>query len=250
VLEQIGFFHHGSEDRSNPLDSLETAIKKAGGKEKVKSSLIVLPEAFNLKVAYGEGARLDFEKGVEGALKKLAEKYQVVFVAGLILRNCLNQRCNTACFIAGDRRLLVLSRKVGCDSACPSVYQSCTPVDEIVDYDHARITALICMDMGEDNARRGDLVKRIKGSPCPILCVPANTNRYTTRDFGKELPEIHVVVANGRSLPATGEDNPHYRPSIIRIKGCLKEEFQDKLNVIKLQLLERTLLPPLGPPEA
>jgi hypothetical protein len=79
-LRQIGYFHCGNEDKSDPVGALTKAIESEGGKSKVENSLIVLPEAFNLKVTYERGARPDFEQNIEGALKTLAAKYQLVLL--------------------------------------------------------------------------------------------------------------------------------------------------------------------------
>ena len=234
MLKRLGYFHYGSEDRSKPIGSLEVAINEACKHSEVKDSLIVLPEAFNLRVPYEEGALRKLEGNTEESLKALAAKFDVAFVAGLI-----RGLCNTACFIAGEGEPHVLSQKVGEDSACPSVWEPCEPIDAVVRHHQACIAALICRDCEEDLPRRNQLVSRIKNCACPVLCIPANTRWYETSQIGDNLPDINIVIANGYPLgPPTGiNDN---RPSIIRVKGdpSPKELFQDKCNVVRVIALQ------------
>jgi hypothetical protein len=141
MLKQLGYFHYGSEQRSSPIGALERAIDEAGGRPKVENSLIVLPEAFNLRVTY--------------------EK--------------LKRRCNIARFIPADGPSRTLSKKMARDDASPSIYEPCKAFDEVMEHGNALIAALICKDAFDDRLRRRNLVERIRNCACPILCVPANT---------------------------------------------------------------------------
>jgi hypothetical protein len=60
VFRKIGFFNFGNPDKSRPLDSLEDSIRTCltdRGEGYLKGSLLVLPEAFNLKGEYEQRDR-------------------------------------------------------------------------------------------------------------------------------------------------------------------------------------------------
>jgi hypothetical protein len=166
----------------------------------------------------------------------MAREIRAAFVAGLIRRSCFGRSCNTACLITGSESTRLLSQKVGRDSSL-AVYEPCSAVDRHEDFDGATIAALICMDFTPDNTRRQKIVKCLRNRQCPILCVPTNTNIYRTATFGSDVPDAHVIVANGRSLHASRPDSNDYCPSIIQMKGdsAPRQPFQDRRNVIRLE---------------
>jgi hypothetical protein len=65
MLKQIGYFHYGSEDRSDPVRALELAIDDFGGTSVVADSVIVLPEAFNLTDHYQASTTAHLKTTVE-----------------------------------------------------------------------------------------------------------------------------------------------------------------------------------------
>jgi predicted amidohydrolase len=235
MLKQIGYFHQGCEIRSDPVQALQKAIDDKGGTVVVADSLIVLPEAFNLTEHYDAATVAHVKPSVEASLKSIALAGRIAFVVGLLRPNCLGRKCSTAYLITGSEPAFLLSQKVHLDSS-RDLYEPCDPIDQVKEYGGATIAALICMDFESDNDRRKRIVDCLRNRQCPILCVPTNTNRYRTVSFGADVPEAHVIVANGHSLDASSPGRNDYCPSIIKIKGepTPRDPFQDRTNVIRL----------------
>jgi predicted amidohydrolase len=261
VPKKIGFFHFGSDERKAPDGLLEKAMEEAGGAPCLRESLIVLPEAFNVGVKYERDpdASPNFSAGVKGRLGEIAAKFECAFVAGLIvdgsggalvsrISSAMRPR-STAWFIsaAGSEQL---SEKKGNDGT--DFYHPSPVADDVVDSplslgtDRTTVSALICMDadVWEDGkaSRREALLKKVKklGASCPILCVPANSRRYSTVEIAESWAKegFHVVVANGCCLSEAGPMQAGYRPSVIRIKGKAAVPFQAPTNLVMVRPLD------------
>jgi hypothetical protein len=87
MLQKIGFFHFANPDKSQPLASVKARLDERG-KDDLKDSLVVLPEAFNLKGEYTRTRRTDYvvepSAKVKHSLTQLAKQFDMVFVVGLI----------------------------------------------------------------------------------------------------------------------------------------------------------------------
>ncbi|HPT25883.1 MAG TPA: hypothetical protein PLZ95_05645 [Bryobacteraceae bacterium] len=105
-INNIGFFHFGSDDKSDPMRSLAISLEKAvTTKRCLTGSLLVLPEAFNIRNDYQTLSAPD--PSVVYALKEMSKEHGMAFVAGLLHRRT---RYSCAHLIDGDTCRL-LSRK-------------------------------------------------------------------------------------------------------------------------------------------
>jgi hypothetical protein len=79
MLTQLGFFHFANSDKSQPLGSLEESISvklTREGQDGLRNSLVVLPEAFNLKGEYEQSDSYEIESSstVKYRLAQLAKR--------------------------------------------------------------------------------------------------------------------------------------------------------------------------------
>jgi hypothetical protein len=86
VLSKVGFFHFGI-DHEKPVESLRSALS-THAKECLVGSLIVLPEALNIRRDYWVPDKPDKkaepDASVKSALETVARCFNVAFVVGLI----------------------------------------------------------------------------------------------------------------------------------------------------------------------
>jgi predicted amidohydrolase len=236
MLTKIGFFHYGREERTQPLRSLRISLK-AAGKDYVKDSLIVLPEAFNIKTKYQKGTGPhDTDPKIKDDLQKLAADFELTFVAGLIIREAgeRTRPYNSAYLISPDSCPL-LSRKMETDTTGDKIYERCTKAcDAPVRYEQTSLAALICIDATSGRQRHQELRTRIAqlGTGCPILCVPAYTQYLDTPGIAADWSDMHFILANGCPLPHRTQSMAGYHPSVIRIKGRDQLTFQGRENKV------------------
>jgi hypothetical protein len=77
-INKLGFFH-AVDSPSSPIKSLREHLEAA--REHLSDCVVVLPEAFNYW-PYSERGSLD--TSIENCLKRLSDRFNVAFVAGLI----------------------------------------------------------------------------------------------------------------------------------------------------------------------
>ncbi|MGC9970842.1 MAG: nitrilase-related carbon-nitrogen hydrolase [Bryobacteraceae bacterium] len=215
MLERIGFFHFVC-DHGKPLPSLIAALSEHN---EISGSPVVLPEAFNIGKPYREAGCCNFDPSVLSSLCGLSMKYQVVFVAGLIVETSGKPYppYSSAYLIDGEGPRLMCHKmtKDGydhrnctpCTANCDgeNFVRNCTPCtancdgEDPVQYGDACIGAVICRDV--DHSRFDALVQRVKGfdSAWKILCVPSCMSRHyfsgnTLSDL--RLKGKYVVLAN------------------------------------------------------
>jgi hypothetical protein len=238
MLRRLGVYHDGGFDKTAPLASLQTTIDRtvaAKGKDYLTRSLIVLPEAFNLKGPYGPGTERDIESDVNLYLMALGDEYGCAFVVGLIDRDIDTTRLPySSAYLVTDSCFRRLSRKSGADSLAGELYRSCEPgwavCDSPILYENCCVAALICMD-AYDRERRERLSPSIEklGSSSVVLCVPAKTNRCCTEALESDFPSFHVALSN--SCP---KDYSAKHPSIIRAQGRQQIAIQQDDTVLEL----------------
>jgi len=81
MFSKIGFFRFVT-GYDTPVPSLKSALEKCGS---VGSSLIVLPEGFNIGKYYRNEGRCNYDRKAHEALQSLAANCNVTFVAGMIV---------------------------------------------------------------------------------------------------------------------------------------------------------------------
>ncbi len=216
MVEHIGFFHF-VQNYGDPLDELMNEFQIWNNRqrnERIGSSLIVLPEAFNLGRKFSTTAdRTIKEKPKFGAevilqsLHQIAANDALLFVVGLIDE----QRRNCAYFVDGKTLPQLMCCKIGDDSS--GEYDSCfecppSRAKNPLEYAETCIGSLICMDaIDQGNPRGGvkeqyhalrerrvEVLSRLTWSKRPIVCVPAAFSIKTL--WGNDMPGKIVVVAN------------------------------------------------------
>src|ERR1035438_4642938 len=83
-ITRLGFFHLGSDEKDDPVGSLEAEIRKRE-ESQLENTLLVLPEAFNTRGGYYID-RPQIDQRAIPRLQTLAAERGTVFVAGIIDR--------------------------------------------------------------------------------------------------------------------------------------------------------------------
>lgn len=218
MLRKLGFFHFCGEDRSDPAGSLRASLLEAAKDEEISGSLVVTPEAFNLRNGYWSDDR-QLDPSIRTALTQLSTKFKIALVAGLIEEGDAQGPGHSSAYLINGEVCHLLTRKIGNDGS--GNYRCCTEdCDQAIEYGGARIAALICMDadFSDRDRRQAAVLGRMASRETArrILCVPAHMMTYGSREVALAWPTgIAVVIAN--SSPK--------QPSVIRFGGeasCFK----------------------------
>ena len=243
MIAKIGAFHFGK-NHSNPLEELRTVLDKAdrtemeSGKGPLASSLIVLPEAFNIRKQYRDArSQCHFYPDDPCCLRRIAEDFGVAFVVGLILEQGygIMPRFSSAYFIDASRQVLMCHKICkdnfeGSDNDTKYNYKACkvAECDLQNPYVHETegivIGALICLDAhpprksrkqyenrglpdpSPEDERRERVVMCMDRSDktCQIVCVPACvSNDFCGGQTGQsiEFPCSNKIVVLANSDP-------------------------------------------------
>src|SRR5712692_8213275 len=107
---KVGFFHFGS-GHGAPMKALRCALREKAAKD-LHGALIVLPEGFNIGKCYHDTeSDVNPEPDVIAALKAEALKYEIAFVAALIL-DLQQKKRNSAYLIDADGELPICHKMV------------------------------------------------------------------------------------------------------------------------------------------
>lgn len=208
MFKHVGFFHFGH-GHNDPIGSLSAALDEAAD---VSDSLIVLPEAFNIRRKYREKRPTpNFGLSVLGDLRDIASARGISFVAGLIIDDTSDVAppYSSAYYIDRDSKRL-MCRKGGEEDRAGVNY---TPfgsddcdIDNPIEHNDACIAAMVCMDIDEYPQRYRDLSCKTASSSqrIRVFCVPAHMGStwsllanghlgYSLRCVG-----LRVVVANSK----------------------------------------------------
>lgn len=203
MLQKVGFFHFGAR-HDDPKTALERALEDAqkgkdqpSGVDSDPDALIVLPEAFNIAVPYrGEGER-NFERTILVDLRHVAKRFNVLFVAGLVIRERCGPRIpySAAYLIDGTTCPILMCYKFVPDGTEAgnkerpenyTVWSTETPdFKNPILYQGVNIGALICADaaapkMGPNQSYWDRLLTVVKASD--VICVPAHMDKNILGD--------------------------------------------------------------------
>jgi predicted amidohydrolase len=206
MLKKVGFFHFGA-DHSTPKAALECALEAAGD---VHGGLIVLPEAFNIAVPYrGQGER-NFERAVLGELRGLAQRFNVAFVAGLVVKeNSEPAPPYSAAYFIESTVATLMCYKIGADDMAGINYTACRTQADFnnpILYHGVRIGALICVDANPTVALSRVLLPRLRtvANGSDLVCILSHTGKGNFSDgkvgCGVNLTENcqRLVLANSK----------------------------------------------------
>jgi predicted amidohydrolase len=238
MLQKIGCFHFGNPDKSRPLLSLENSIKArlaAQGEDDLRDSLIVLPEAFNLRGEYESRDRYEVDPAtaIKHRLGQLGKLFGIVFVVGLIDNDeALGPTPPlSSVYLSTSTCCCRLCHKAGKDDMAQdadggALYQpSLEPADAPFLHEQTTwIAGLLCMDAvthpnpnqpyADNRERHNKLKARMaKLGAETILCVPARMRALGTKEIEREWPQMHFALANS----CRPTDSRHH-PSVIRLK--------------------------------
>ncbi|MDQ2841571.1 MAG: hypothetical protein M3Y72_11150 [Acidobacteriota bacterium] len=173
ILDRVGFFHFGG-NKDNPSHSLKDSLQ-VKDKEHLRESLIVIPEAFNVRGDY-YGTPCCRDASICKQLRDISAELGVCFVAGLIDE----QTNRSGAYLIDGGNYQELSQKRGSDISSCYVPAPASSHDNLVPHRGLGIAALVCMDAAQDNNPnkpwRTALLERINlqlADSRVVLCVPS-----------------------------------------------------------------------------
>jgi len=175
TIDKVGFFHF-VERHDRPIWELRKALQSRSAHEDTSGSLIVLPEAFNIKKRYKESGPADHSRAVLDDLGALCVRFRVTMVAALIVNEvwspCLSY--SSAYWVGEGRPVRICRKRCRDGNEANTPYRRCRhDPDDRNPFRHgdACIIALICED-SDDSVRKQKLLDRCEGSRT-IICIPA-----------------------------------------------------------------------------
>jgi predicted amidohydrolase len=264
-LTKIGFFHFGC-GHDGPIPMLEAAINDSisrGGM--VADSLIVLPEAFNIRKPYFDPKLPDISPNIFAELARISKARECAFVTGTIVDDTpgVNPPYSSGCLIDGSlSKPLLLCRKLGRDNSeasRPSNQWSanytrwtgpewCRPML----HRGIAVAAMICMDAHYEQdtdgtyerfRRRCELfMEQLQqiGSPYKVIAIPA----CMSNGFGGGHPGTNVT--QGTALEGTiqvlaNRHSGHVNSFVSNVRGIVQEPVgkrdESRVEILRLASL-------------
>ena len=194
-----------------PISSLVGALRDAQQRNDVRGSLIVLPEAFNLRNGCWNSSRI-IDATIAKSLQQGSLTFRVALVCGLI--ESAGEPFSSG-FLVDGAVLELLTRKMGDDqSGNYRPYQA--KFDRAILHRGVSIIALICMDAANQRTemceRHTTLLAKVgaHGQVAAVMCIPARMGSHGTDVIASRWSaHLNVALANGISD----------LPSVIRLKG-------------------------------
>ena len=229
AFRKVGFFQF-VRNYEHPVAELRSCLIATGGTEKLKQSVIVLPEAFNIGRDYDDQDHAcDYGRSILSVLMDLSSTFQVTFIAGLVIENCVIDRLRrkrpySSTYLIDPRRHLLMCQKLNDDRS--NNYTACNEhdvIDRPVVLAGTCLVALICRDCNPEkphDIRRHQELKDsiVRGKKTHnIVCIPAHMSGGS--GFGEEgiassWPTSDVILANSHPSPNRCE-------SFISISGTI-----------------------------
>jgi hypothetical protein len=116
MLRKLGFFHFCGEDRSDPVGSLRASLIEAAMEADISGSLIVTPEAFNIKGGYWNPDRRR-DPSIRAALNGLSREFKLGLVAGLIEDGDAAELGYSSAYLIDGAACHLLTRKMADDGS-------------------------------------------------------------------------------------------------------------------------------------
>src|ERR1035437_1127674 len=186
-IRRVGFFHFASDTNGDPIKALEDTLNKAKVQDDAEArkgfteSLLVIPEAFNLRFDYFDPRSRTIDCGVRGCLIELSQRHKIAIVAGF-LDNHGESLCHNCAYLIDEGELKKLSRKELSDGS--DNYYVGSPsdrLDDVIEYRGLRIVALVCMDADrgyiDQGERHEEILNKLNGAGHKILCTPSCFSR-------------------------------------------------------------------------
>jgi predicted amidohydrolase len=212
MLRRVGLFHFGKH-HDRPTEELRSAMSEAGD---VCDSLIVLPEAFNIRKAYRDAADCNTDRSVLRELKAIAKEFHVSFVAGLIIEELFGCKPpHSAAYLIDEDHSKLMCYKIGTEDTDGKNYTSAHPAKSDfrnpMKYKGVNIGALICIDSNPNptattyRQHRARADKVVDASD--IICVPAHITHHFDDGrvgsmLGSRLHGIIFILANSNPYGA------------------------------------------------
>ena len=180
-----------------PTPSLKTALGKHGS---VGSSLIVLPEGFNINKYYRDPGPRNYDAKVLEELQSLAAKHDVTFVAGVIVEEPKGPipPFNSVYLVHNSGSTLI------CQKRRPDNYSNYTPFKaspetaNLVQYGGSTIAAIVCKDCDCPDAYepiQNELDELAEAQGSKIVCIPA-CRSFSERIIASSWQNCYVILAN------------------------------------------------------
>jgi predicted amidohydrolase len=187
MLQKVGFFHFGM-GHDDPKAALERALEEAeeinerpsGVGSGPTDALIVLPEAFNIRVPYRGVGKRNVDRSILNDLQDVAGRFGVVFVTGLIIREEGGPTPpHSAAYLIDGIGSTLMGYKIGPDDTVGCNYTACSGKADLqnpIQYQDLWVGALICVDAHFPNSMSELLCDRRERviNACRVICAPVH----------------------------------------------------------------------------
>lgn len=180
--------------------SLRASLIEAAKDADISGSLVVTPEAFNVRKGYWYPDR-ELDPSIRIALTDLSTKFKIALVTGLIEEGDAQGPGYSSAYLIDGQASHLLTRKMENDGS--ENYRCCTEdFDKPVEYGGLSIAALICMDaadFSQRNQQQAAVLEQmaLHGTKKKLLCVPSHMMSYGSKEVALAWPVgVAVVVAN------------------------------------------------------
>lgn len=199
-FNKIGFFHF-VRDHADPIAELRKALESLRVDECIRDSLVVLPEAFNIRKRYKERGAPNYDRCIVSEIQQLSNEFQATFVVGLIIEEPerkLDPPHNSAYLIDKTSHVLVSHKLTSDGNESNTPYTPCTgqcdPATPIV-HSGIGLVAAICADI-EDRRRVEKLLSQHPEMPT-IICIPAcMRGSFDCNAIARSWESHRVILAN------------------------------------------------------
>ena len=219
-IHRVGVFHFASDFKGDPVGALGEALAKyleqeglneVEGARQLSESLLVIPEAFNLRLGYRHCWR-NIGCGIRARLVELSQQHKLAMVAGLLDDHGGPRPYNCAYLIDAGKATMLTRKRRSDDS---QNYDCCDKPadmdDTIIDHRGLRIAALVCLDAykyaGKDD-RQQDVSDKLAGVRRKVFCIPSCFTT-STEEVVEGWPNLTIALAN-----RSQKDDP--QPSVLQ----------------------------------